>query len=122
MNTHASSFFALAIGCALAAFTVAATAQTTTSPNPFGGGAQAQTTTPAPKKQKAPAAPKAGEFTTEADAKANCPGETVVWVNTGTKVYHHAGAATYGKTKRGAYMCEKDTTAAGYRAAKNEKR
>ena len=65
---------------------------------------------------------KAGEFTTEAEAKASCPGDTVVWVNTGTKVYHHAGTATYGKTKRGVYMCEKDTAAAGFRAAKNEKK
>ena len=46
----------------------------------------------------------------------------MVWANIGTKVYHHAGAGAYGKTKRGAYMCEKDTAAAGFRAAKNEKR
>jgi hypothetical protein len=109
------------------AFSSGAFAQTTTAPNPFGTPAQTSPaqTAPAAKKPRATRAaeaPKAGQFTSEADAKASCPGDSVVWVNTGTKVYHHAGAATYGKTKRGAYMCEKDTAAAGFRAAKNEKR
>ncbi len=111
--------------CAFALSSGAANAQTTTAPNPFGAPAQtapAPQTAPAAKKPRAQAAPKAGQFTSEADAKANCPGETVVWVNTGTKVYHHAGAATYGKTKRGVYMCEKDAASGGFRAAKNEKR
>jgi hypothetical protein len=63
----------------------------------------------------------AGQFANEADAKANCPGDAVVWANLGTKVYHHPGTSSYGTTKRGAYMCEKDTSAAGLRAAKNEK-
>jgi hypothetical protein len=45
-----------------------------------------------------------------------------VWVNLGTKVYHFAGHKAYGTTKRGAYMCERDTAAQGMRAAKNEKR
>jgi hypothetical protein len=109
------------IGSALAVFSAAsAFAQTTPAPNPFGGTAQA--TTPAPKKTRASAAPKTGQFTSEADAKTSCPGDTVVWVNLGTKVYHHSGASSYGKTKRGVYMCEKDTAAAGFRAAKNEKR
>ncbi len=100
-------------------------AQTQSAPNPFGGtlaqATPAPSTTPAPKKPRAAAAPKAGQFANEADAKASCPGDTVVWVNTSTKVYHHASAKTYGKTKRGVYMCEKDTAAAGFRAAKNEK-
>jgi hypothetical protein len=64
----------------------------------------------------------AGEFATEAEAKARCPGESVVWANTRTKVYHFPGAHAYGNTKKGAYMCEKDTAAAGMRSAKNEKR
>ena len=116
----------LLIGSALAVFSAAsAFAQTEPAQNPFGNTAQATTpgqSTPAPKKKRATAAPKAGQFTTEAEAKASCPGDTVVWVNTGTKVYHHAGTSTYGKTKRGVYMCEKDTAAAGFRAAKNEKK
>jgi hypothetical protein len=64
----------------------------------------------------------AGEFATEMEAKAHCPGEVVVWANTRSKVYHFAGSRAYGNTKRGAYMCEKDTAGAGLRSAKNEKR
>jgi hypothetical protein len=63
----------------------------------------------------------ADEFSTEAEAKAHCPGDTVVWANTKSKIYHFSGHKTYGNTKAGAYMCEKETAAAGIRAAKNEK-
>jgi hypothetical protein len=63
----------------------------------------------------------AGEFATEAQASAHCPGDTVVWANLNSKVYHFSGSRDYGNTKKGAYMCERDTTAAGFRAAKNEK-
>jgi hypothetical protein len=64
----------------------------------------------------------AGEFATETEANAHCPGETVVWANTRSKIYHFAGSRSYGRTKIGAYMCEKDTSSAGFRSAKNEKR
>jgi hypothetical protein len=64
----------------------------------------------------------AGEFATEAEARAHCPGQNVVWANTRSKVYHYAGSRAYGTTRKGAYMCEKDTAAAGMRSAKNEKR
>jgi hypothetical protein len=63
----------------------------------------------------------ADEFSSEAQAKARCPGDTVVWANTASKIYHFSGHRSYGNTKVGAYMCEKDTAAAGIRAAKNEK-
>jgi len=126
MTMRSPSFAIFIAGLASAAFIAAsAFAQTTPTPNPFGTTAQATTpgdTAPTLRKTRNPAAPKAGQFTSEADAKASCPGEAVVWVNLGTKVYHRPGAASYGKTKRGAYMCEKDTAAAGFRAAKNEKR
>ena len=116
----------LLIGSALAIFSAtSAFAQTEPAQNPFGNTAQATTpapNTPAPKKKRAAATPKAGQFATEAEAKASCSSDTVVWVNTGTKVYHHAGTSAYGKTKRGVYMCEKETAAAGFRAAKNEKK
>ncbi len=64
----------------------------------------------------------AGEYATELEAKAHCPGEPVVWANTRSKIYHFAGTRAYGSTKAGAYMCEKDTASAGFRSAKNEKR
>jgi plastocyanin len=64
----------------------------------------------------------AGEFATEMEAKSHCPGDTVVWANTRSKVYHFAGTRSYGNTKKGAYMCERDTASAGLRSAKNEKR
>jgi hypothetical protein len=68
-----------------------------------------------------PAAPLAtNQFSTEAQAKARCPSDTVVWVNLTSKIYHFSGAKDYGNTKHGAYMCEGDTAAAGMRAAKNE--
>jgi hypothetical protein len=73
------------------------------------------------KKAGAAAGLAAGQFANEADAKAHCPGDAVVWANLGTKVYHQSGTSSYGTTKRGAYMCEKDTATAGIRAAKNEK-
>jgi hypothetical protein len=63
----------------------------------------------------------AGEFATEAEAKARCPRDTVVWVNLDSKIYHFAGYKNYGNTKTGAYMCERDTSAAGFRASKREK-
>ncbi len=118
-------FRALVLGSAIAFAASAASAQDTqtTTQNPFGQGAQAGTgDTAGKKKTRVAAAPAAGQFASEAEAKAHCPGDTVVWVNTGTKVYHHAGSSAYGTTKRGTYMCEKDTAAAGFRAAKNEKR
>jgi hypothetical protein len=66
--------------------------------------------------------PASGQFPTEAQAKASCPGDTVVWANLDSKIYHYAGYRYYGTTKQGAYMCEKNTVAAGLRAPKNEKR
>jgi hypothetical protein len=75
--------------------------------------------TPAPVAATTPM--RANQFSTEALAKARCPAETVVWVNLKSRIYHFAGNKDYGQTKRGAYMCEKDTDAASFRAAKNEK-
>jgi hypothetical protein len=78
--------------------------------------------TPAPTRAPAtgvPAAP--GQFATEAEARFHCPGDTVVWANLESKIYHFSGTRNYGNTKNGAYMCERDTASAGFRAAKNEK-
>ena len=117
----------------------AASSQTTAapaSPPPTPNAAPAApTTTPAPAAKPPSSAPTnarpaptaAGnptgenEFSSEAQAKARCPGGTVVWVNLNSKIYHFSGTRNYGTTEHGAYMCEGDTAAAGMRAAKNEK-
>jgi hypothetical protein len=79
-------------------------------------------TAPAPASRTATPTPSgSNEFSTEAQAKAKCPADTVVWANLKSKVYHFAGYKNYGDTKTGAYMCEKDATGQGFRAAKNEK-
>ena len=75
----------------------------------------------APKPTTAAAPSGANQFANEAQAKSRCPSDIVVWVNTKSRVYHFSGHKDYGTTKEGTYMCEKDATAAGDRAAKNEK-
>ncbi|MFZ1110588.1 MAG: hypothetical protein WAN43_19855 [Rhodomicrobium sp.] len=74
------------------------------------------------KKPAATPAATAAQYKTEAEAKSHCATDVVVWVNTSTKVYHYAGNAEYGKTKRGGYACEKEAGTGGFHAAKNEKR
>ena len=97
---------------------------------PASGATAPKTTTTTPAPTAAPAPPKtgqsttalaAGQFATESQAKANCPGGTVVWANLDSKIYHFSTSKDSGNTKHGAYMCEKDTAGAGFRAAKNEK-
>lgn len=78
--------------------------------------------TPQPSVPRDTATLEAGQFADEASAKARCPSDTVVWVNLPSKVYHFAGTKSYGTTKRGAYMCEKEAIAADDRASKTEKR
>jgi hypothetical protein len=70
----------------------------------------------------APAALQAGQYTTEVAARARCPSDTVVWVNTPTRIYHYSGTRYYGHTLKGGYMCEADARSAGYRAARNRQR
>lgn len=61
------------------------------------------------------------EFAAEEQAKARCPGGTVVWANLKSKIYHYSGYRYYGNTEHGAYMCESDTGPAGIRPPKNER-
>jgi hypothetical protein len=63
----------------------------------------------------------AGQFADEVSAKSRCPTDTVVWVNLPSKIYHFAGTKSYGTTKRGAYMCEKEAIVGEDRASKTEK-
>ena len=74
-----------------------------------------------PAAKSSSAATGANQYTTEAQAKARCGSGTVVWANLSSKIYHFSGHKDYGKTKNGAYMCERDATSEGMRAAKNEK-
>jgi hypothetical protein len=67
-----------------------------------------------------PSAPNlaSNQFTAEAEAKSHCPTDTVVWVNLGgSKAYHLSGDRYYGKTKKGAYMCQKEADQSGYHTA-----
>jgi hypothetical protein len=83
--------------------------------------APAQAPAPAPATYNpAPAATGAGQFASDQQARVRCPSDTVVWVNTRSRIYHFAGTRDYGNTKQGAYMCEADARAAGDRAAMNE--
>jgi hypothetical protein len=60
-----------------------------------------------------------GQFATEAEARTGCAGDTVVWVNLASKIAHPNSSRSYGNTRRGAYMCEKESTAAGFRPARS---
>jgi hypothetical protein len=91
------------------------------APAPVPAPAAAAPAPTAPKTTAVKPKPVAAPTATEAELKAKCPSDTIVWVNTKTKVYHFAGTHNYGNTKSGAYMCEMDATAAGDRAAENEK-
>jgi hypothetical protein len=85
------------------------------------------TATPTAAPVQQPSAPRstatleAGQFADDVSAKASCPTDTVVWVNLPSKIYHFAGTRSYGTTKRGTYMCEKEAIAAEDRASKTEK-
>ncbi len=63
---------------------------------------------------------KTEEFKTAAAAAAHCPGDVVVWSTLSrSKAFHLAASRYFGKTKHGAYVCEKDALAAGFHAAKS---
>jgi len=101
--------------------TPAAPAQPAQKPAPTTTAAPVPTPTQQPSAAKGGATLEAGQFADEASAKTRCSADTVVWVNLPSKVYHFAGTKSYGATKRGAYMCEKEAIAAENRASKTEK-
>jgi hypothetical protein len=58
-------------------------------------------------------------FTTENAAQSHCPRDVVVWLNIPSGIYHYKGERWYGRTKHGAFVCEKEAIAAGDRASLN---
>jgi competence protein ComEA len=81
------------------------------------GTAAAATTSKAQAKAATAAGPTGA---TEAATQAQVPPvKGMVWVNTGTGVYHYEGDEWYGKTKQGKFMTEADAIKAGYRASKS---
>jgi hypothetical protein len=58
------------------------------------------------------------QYATEGAAKTACAGDPVVWANLSGKVYHMSGTKYYGKTRRGAYMCQKAANGDGYHESK----
>ena len=63
-----------------------------------------------------PHTPMLSSGVTEADV-TNAQAKGMVWVNTGTGVYHKSGEF-YGKTKAGKFMTEDEAKKAGHHAAK----
>ncbi len=55
----------------------------------------------------------------ESQAQQHCPKDIVVWLNLPTMIWHYKGQRWYGRTKRGAYVCEKEAAAGGARATRN---
>ena len=58
-------------------------------------------------------------FDSESQAQAHCTKDVVVWLNIPSGIYHYKGERWYGRTKHGAYACEKEAIKAGDRASEN---
>lgn len=69
------------------------------------GMASAATNAPNAAAARAPANT-AQHFASEDAARAHCPSDTIVWVNTRSHVYHFAGNPQFGHTKHGTFMCQ----------------
>ena len=82
-------------------------------------GAQAAPAAKAAETGKAAKPAALATYKTEAEAKAGCAGDTVVWHASESKVFHTAKSKYYGKTKHGAFACEKAALAKGLHAAKS---
>jgi hypothetical protein len=89
------------------------------SPTTGTGGRSSNTTTTTSIPAPATASTTLGtdQFSSEGAAKTHCPSDAVVWVNLGgSKAYHTAGTKYYGKTKHGAYMCQREADQGGFHA------
>lgn len=54
-------------------------------------------------------------FKFEAQAQQYCPTDSVVWVVPSRNLYNSRSERWYGQTNNGAYACQRDADAAGYR-------
>jgi hypothetical protein len=98
---------------ALFAGSVTVLAQSAT-PRPTAPGAMHSS----PMKPGAPSNLASNQFSDESAARSHCAGDPVVWANLGgSKAYHTSDDRYYGKTKKGAYMCQKEADQSGYHAA-----
>lgn len=59
------------------------------------------------------------QFPTEQAAHEHCPGDTVVWLNTYSGIWHYKGAKYWMNTKYGAFVCEKEAGEKGMRASRD---
>jgi len=59
------------------------------------------------------------QFPTEQAAQKNCPGDTVVWLNTYSGIWHYKGAKYWMNTKYGAFVCEDEARKKGMRASRD---
>jgi hypothetical protein len=58
-------------------------------------------------------------FSTESAAQAHYPRDVVVWLNIPSGIYHYKGERWRGRTKHGAYACDKEAIASGDPASEN---
>jgi hypothetical protein len=59
------------------------------------------------------------QFSTETAAQKHCPGDTVVWLNTYSGIWHYRGAKYWMNTKYGAFVCEEEAKSKGMRASRD---
>jgi hypothetical protein len=92
---------------------------TASPPSPTASPPSPSPSAPSPSAGAPSPSPSSTRFTTEAAAKTHCPDDTVVWVaSSRARVYHLSGDRTYGRSRRGAYMCQKDAQSAGMRQSR----
>ena len=58
-------------------------------------------------------------YRSPANAQRHCPHDTVVWLNLPSGIFHFKGERWYGRTRDGAYVCEREALNAGDRATRN---
>ena len=62
--------------------------------------------------------PRLSGYTSMSQAKSACGASPVVWHAKGSKVFHAQGSKYFGKTRHGAYVCEKAAESHGLHKSK----